>query len=348
MSLAALAALLVGAAQASPFTVIDEAILDPATTAEYPAGMGAPTLIWDRSQAVYRIYFETEVHAPGCGEAWTIGAARSPDGLTWTPDEPVLSPMEGTAWPCGARRPAVAEGPKGQLVLFFNVVDAQSDDGVGMMQLGAARTTPTPTLPPRPRLSRSGPLPDRGDLAPSLPDRGDLLKPSVRLLPNLHGLLAPTVTSHDGEWLFVGVRNDPAAQDLVSARSPDLKSWTVDDRPAVRMGAARWAADGVLSPSLLCQPTPTYGYQLYFGGWSGARASWSWGVSDNGNSWFLAPALESWTADDAWLSWDAVNAGPVTLVVFETLDPSGRPRIGLAADAPSWTPTEATTRRCLP
>ncbi len=96
---------------AEPFN--DEGVvLQPGAESVFAAGVGAPTVEWDGTQ--FLMYFESPAPEPqipeGCGGAYQIGRATSPDGLVWTPETlPSFSfgGAEGTTRYCSVAQPAV-------------------------------------------------------------------------------------------------------------------------------------------------------------------------------------------------------------------------------------------------
>lgn len=87
-------------------------VLDPAGHPLTAAGVGAPTVAWDPDDELFVLFFETQVDAsvaaPCSNGRWGIGAASSPDGVTWTVwDDLVVAPTPGTPYACVAAHPAV-------------------------------------------------------------------------------------------------------------------------------------------------------------------------------------------------------------------------------------------------
>ncbi|MCA9494123.1 MAG: hypothetical protein KC621_29550 [Myxococcales bacterium] len=101
-----------GVALASVFSHDQGRVLDPASNPLTVNGIGAPTVAYDEDDDLFVMFFETQIDpstADGCSVGhWAIGAASSPDGVTWTIwDAPVVSPTPGTPYACVAAHPAV-------------------------------------------------------------------------------------------------------------------------------------------------------------------------------------------------------------------------------------------------
>ncbi|MCB9697580.1 MAG: hypothetical protein H6738_12435 [Alphaproteobacteria bacterium] len=101
-----------GVALASVFTHDQGRVLDPASNPLTVNGIGAPTVAYDEDDDLFVMFFETQIDpstADGCSVGhWAIGAASSPDGVTWTIwDDPVVAPTPGTPYACVAAHPAV-------------------------------------------------------------------------------------------------------------------------------------------------------------------------------------------------------------------------------------------------
>lgn len=87
-------------------------VLRPAEPSVFAAGVGAPTVEWDGEQFV--MFFESPAPAgqapAGCGGAYQIGRATSPDGLVWTVDETpafTFGGEPGSTRYCSVAQPAV-------------------------------------------------------------------------------------------------------------------------------------------------------------------------------------------------------------------------------------------------
>lgn len=369
LALAAMTAL-PAVAHAQSFQTVATGVLT--ADAVYEQGVGAPTVVWDADEAQFVLFFEAAWSAPDCDDAWAIGKATSPDGVDWSVASPVVLPSPEA--PCGARRPAAVQSPDGEIALFVNVVDRERDDRVARVEFldqPVDRTETATRRNERAQLRAAGakasglravgngrataPPANRGNgraelvlstlpLKPELPTRQPTA--CLTLLPDLDGLIAPTVAVWDDQWILLGIRNDPNDQALVSARSWDGLSWSVDGMDAIAMGATPWSRDGTLSPSLLCKDASSWPWELYYGGWNGGESAWTYGISNTANAWYVTPAITTWSDDSAWLAWDAVKVGAATVVLYEELDADGLPRISVAATQPSWDPADAQPRAC--
>lgn len=295
-------------ASATTMDVLAEGVL--VGTGSFVDGVGSPTVTWDATAGVFVMFFESQVPFANCTEAWVIGSATSPDGYAWTPGNKVVGPVAGTAHPCGARRPAAMIDADGTRMLVYNVVDEVRDDQIAIMDIAAGQR-------------------------------------SSRIVPELDGLIEPTLAKFEDEWVLLAVRSDPADQAVVTARSTDAVAWTLDATDAVPMASTPWALDGTASPTLVCNDASSYEWEVYYGGWTASETAWTWGISDDANKWYITPAIDIWTDDTAWRSWEALKVGTATVVFYEDLDAAGLPRIGIAATTSTWLPAEAKARHCF-
>jgi len=159
-------------AQAQTFTVLSDSVVpDP-----QGRGVGAPSVVWNGRQGHYQMFFETEVSAPGCDEAWAVRRATSVDGTSFTvvPGR-IVGPSPTFA--CGARAPAAVLNDDGTFAVFFQALDGVSDDGVGVYTNVSGR-------------------------------------PERRMIEDLRGIYEPTAARLDGTWSVMGV--DPTAGVVVA------------------------------------------------------------------------------------------------------------------------------------
>jgi hypothetical protein len=231
------------------------------------SAIGNPSLVHDGTE--FTVLFEAQVEQAGCEEAFLIGMATSPDGVSWTisPD-PIVQP--GAAYPCGLRDPAVAKTRQGWFVLTEDPVN--------------------------------------GDYVMSRFKRG---RWQSRPVVGLEGLRSVSFARWDGEWYATGV--DPV-DGLVTAQSFDAVTWALN-APVLTHGAAWWATDDVLSPSLTCHDDPLMPWTMHIGGRSGDNIGFTYAFSADMNLWFYDLAVDVADASDAWQSWDAVVEGSRAWVV---------------------------------
>jgi hypothetical protein len=110
-------------AVAQTFDVPYGRVVNPAANPLTLNGIGAPTVAWDPDDQLYVMFFETQTDTattPPCRNGkWGIGAASSPDGITWTIwDDLVVPPTPSSQFACVAAHPAVVYDA-GQFHLWF-------------------------------------------------------------------------------------------------------------------------------------------------------------------------------------------------------------------------------------
>lgn len=288
-------------------------VLRPDPRGAFAKGMGAPTVEWDGTQFV--MFFESpapDAQVPeGCGGAYQIGRATSPDGETWTVDEaPALSfaGEPGTTRYCSVSQPAVSFDGRAWN-LFWNSSREPADGSTTNQPTGIGWATSGDGVSWRVQAETLVPYQDKPMGLPSAATVNDRQYLLWSEFPNL----------------------------FVISRPAEGGAWTPPELAVDHQAVGAWSSLWVLGPSLVCSEDPARPLGLLFAGddeGSGAR-SLAWAESTDGVAWTVDPAspLSGGSLDYGSLNhWELAGfaEGGAMLFYSRTDETSGTKAIGVA------------------
>lgn len=327
-----------GVAAAQSFDVFDTWLVEAKDGTPTENGAGAPALVYNPRSDEFELYFESRLSEdhPFCpGGRWIIGRARSKDGRHFEVDpEPILAPLDGTFYSCGAAHPA-AVVVDGRTHLWFKAL--QRDDTCerhGTPRWGCDRQT---------------------GVGHAVVHRRQVIPDKIPVLP-ITDMGFPSVVQVDGTWHML-LAKVPA---IHHATAPHPSGpWTLDSLPVLEPGFNHWSPDRLFNPSLSCKTDDPYNpFELFVGGkeldgGSVAYGGWGRAVSHDATDWLVAfDPIYSWTGDFEWRHWDVrLVDNPAAgrsdyIVYFSEKDERGRNRIGHAYSSGDIDPRDIVPRVC--
>lgn len=249
-------------------------------------GVSSPTVFHNGRQWVM-LFEQPAPPVAGCAEAWSVGSATSSDGIHFTITNRRFGPGSFSA--CGAKAPAAAWTDDGHLAVAFESVQPDGSVRIAIIDNFSGRA-------------------------------------NIRDLPQLDGLVAPTLARFDGIWRLMAV--DPVLG-LMKAESPDLVNFVLQPSAAVWTGATPWSADGIESAALGCVDDAGWPWEAYYGGWHGSESAWAWLISNAAGSWYVSQPIQTWQDDSAWSGFDFTSDGSRVAVYYDWTDSFGVPHVGV-------------------